>query len=262
MADAGTRRHAFTVAERDRARTRLIAMAREDARVVAAAEVGSQALAPGDRWSDIDLTFGLAADATVPEVLADWTRAIEHELEGVPLFDLPFRSTLYRVFLLPGALQVDVSFTPGAEFGALGPKFRLLFGTAVERERGGPPAAESLLGLGAHHAVRARIAIERDRPWQAEYWIRSLRDESLALECLRHGLETRYARGYDALPAEVTALHRDTLVRSLDRAELMRALQRGIEELLRAAEDAGAMREKLGASLLALTAPDWTGGPA
>jgi hypothetical protein len=34
---------------------------------------------------------------------------------AVHLFDLPFLSSLYRVFLLPGSLQVDLSFTPAAD---------------------------------------------------------------------------------------------------------------------------------------------------
>jgi hypothetical protein len=44
----------------------------------------------------------------------------------------------FRVFLLAGTLQVDLAFWPQAEFGAIAPTFRLLFGTS--RERPAPPA--------------------------------------------------------------------------------------------------------------------------
>ena len=223
----------FTVEQRDRVYERLVQMAHSDPRVVAAAVVGSRAGGGGDRWSDLDLSFGLAAGTDLYEVLSEWTGAMEREFEAVRLFDLPFLSSVYRVLLLPGSLQVDLSFTPGHEFGALGPGFTLLFGEAVERAHLSQPSAEYLLGMGVHHAVRARICIERDRPWQAEYWISGARDQALALACLRHGVESRNARGYDELPAELAATFPGALVRSIDRAELTRALSCTIDLLVR-----------------------------
>src|SRR5262249_15185791 len=124
----------FSGAERDHIRDRLLEMARADPRIVAGAMVGSLALGPGDRWSDVDLTFGLAKGIEALEILGAWTTALGREFGAVHLFDLPLLSTIYRVFLFPGSLQVDLSFTPGAEFGALGPRFKLLFGETVERE--------------------------------------------------------------------------------------------------------------------------------
>jgi hypothetical protein len=44
---------------------------------------------PGDRWSDLDLTFGVADGAPVAELLEDWTRDVADEFETVHLFDLP-----------------------------------------------------------------------------------------------------------------------------------------------------------------------------
>ena len=82
-----------------------------------------------------------------------------------------------------------LSFTPASEFGALGPKFKLLFGAAVQRPHPERPTAHHLFGLGVHHAVRARFCIERGRPWQAQYWIGGVRDQALLLACLRRGLE-------------------------------------------------------------------------
>jgi hypothetical protein len=227
----------FTVEERDRIRARLLEKAQLDPRIVAAAEVGSLALGPGDRWSDIDLSLGLAAGVTVAEILAAWTPEIEREFDAVALFDLPYQSTVYRVFFFPGSLQVDLSFAPGHEFGALGPQFKLLFGEAVTRPAPASPTASHRFGLAVHHALRARFSIERGRFWQAEYWISALRDESLALACSRRGLTAGHARGYDELPEEVRSAHAGTLVRSLDRAELMRALGVAIEGLLRESDE-------------------------
>jgi hypothetical protein len=248
---------AFTVEQRDRVRDRLLEMARADERVVAAAMVGSLAMGGGDRWSDLDLSFGLAQGAKAADVLGDWTRALEREFEAVHLFDLPFMSSLYRVFLFPGSLQVDLSFTPGAEFGALGPKFRLLYGETVEQAHIPSPSAPYLLGLGVHHAVRARFSIERGRPWQAEYWISGVRDQALSLACLRRGLAPASGRGYDDLPAEAMALFRDALVRSTDRGELLRALGAAIEALLRESGEVSGLASKVEEELRGLVSHRW-----
>jgi hypothetical protein len=250
----------FTVEQRERARDRILEMAHADARVIAGAIVGSEAAGHVDRWSDVDLTFGLAPGVTAADVLADWTRQLETEFEAVHLFDLPYLSTVYRVFLFPGTLQVDVSFTPGAEFGALGPRFKLLFGSTVERAHAKPPAAAHLFGLAAHHAVRVRFCIERGRLWQAEYLLSHLRHDTMTLACLRHGLDTAHGRGFDRLPTEAIAQFREGLPRSLDRDELLRALGATIECLLGegryAVPGTCAALEK---GLRDLTKPGWPG---
>jgi hypothetical protein len=250
----------FTVEQRDRTRDRLVEMARNDVRVVAAATVGSLALGGGDRWSDLDLSFGLAEGTSVAEILRDWTPRLEAEMGAVHLFDLPFLSTMYRVFLFPGALQVDLSFTPGAEFGALGPKFQLLYGATVERAHIPGPAAAHEFGLAVHHAVRARICVARGRVWEAEYWIDQVRDVAMSLACLRRGLPARYSRGNDRLPAEVLPLFVEARPRSLESAELLRALGRAIEALLRESEQARGMAAKLEAPLRGLISSAWPEG--
>jgi hypothetical protein len=234
----------FTVEYRNRVRDRLIEIARADRRLVACALIGATA-GGEDRWSDLDITFGLAEDTTLKDVLSDWTRHLQHEFDAVHLFDLPFLSTLYRVFLLPGNLQLDLSFTTKAEFGALGPKFKLLFGTAVERNQVPPPSPQHLFGLAVHHLVRARICIERGRLWQAEYWISAARDHALSLACSRHDLSTSNGRGFDDLPAEILEPFTEALVGSLDRNRLLRALGKTVEGLLHNSEDVCDVASKL-----------------
>jgi hypothetical protein len=242
----------FTVEERDRVRRRLLEIADTDARIVAGAEIGALATG-GDRWSDLDLTFGVADGASVDAVLADWTTAVTDEFAAAHLFDLPFQTTIYRVFLLPGNLQVDLSFTPESAFGARGPKFKLLFGTTVERDPVPPASAQHLFGLGVHHAVRARICIERGRFWQAEYWISALRDEALALACRRRELEGSYGRGFDELPAATLALASTALVGSLEQKDLVRALRDAVDLLLQEADEVREIASELTVQLRELT---------
>jgi hypothetical protein len=170
----------FGIQDRNRVRDRVLQWAESDPRVVAATAVGSLALDEGDRWSDLDLTFAVADDFSIFDVLEDWSRSLMQEFDAAHLFDLPSGPSIYRVFLLPGCLQFDLSFTPASKFGATGPRFKLLFGNSVEKPYPQPPSARELFGYAVHHALRARFCIERGRYWQAEYWISGVRDHASA----------------------------------------------------------------------------------
>ena len=151
----------FTVEERDRLREALIARARDDGRIAGAAVTGSGALGPTDAWSDIDLAFGLSADADRDRTMADWTALMYREHGAVDHTDLTSGRTVFRVFLLASTLQVDLAFAAAAEFGAVAPTFRLLFGTAVERPAQPEPDPGGLVGMAWLYALHARSSIAR-----------------------------------------------------------------------------------------------------
>ncbi len=157
-------------------------------------------------------------------MLADWTAVFSRELGALHHWDLRSGASIYRVFLLPTGLEVDVAVTPQAEFSARGPQFRLLFGPTRQGEPAPQPDAQYLIGLGWHHVLHARASIERGKPWRAAYWIGELRNHIVELACRRLGEESFHARGADRLPAAVTESLTATLVRALDAAELRRAL--------------------------------------
>jgi hypothetical protein len=246
----------FSPEFRERVRDHILGLARSDQRIIAGAAIGSDASGASDRWSDLDLTFGLREGVTASDVLDEWGRNLEKDFGAISLFDLPSRATLYRVFLLPGNLQVDLSFTTGfaAEYG---PRFKLLFGSAVKKEHAAPRPAKEAFGYAVHHAVRARYSIERDRFWQAEYWISGVRDEALALACIRRKLEPYHGRGFDRLPRDVLAQAKPALVRTLDRPELLRALGAAVELLLNEADDTDGSASHLGPQLRALSLAEW-----
>src|SRR2546427_7507668 len=158
----------FTPEQRAHVRERVLELARADARISGGAITGSAAAEAEDRWSDIDLSFGVIDDVEPESVLADWTEALGGELGILHHWDLRSVPTIYRVFLLPGGLELDVAVTPAAQFRARGPKFKLLFGQSVERAAAAPPAVGELIGMGWLSALDARIAIERGKPWAAE----------------------------------------------------------------------------------------------
>jgi hypothetical protein len=241
---------------RDEVESFLIRLAEGDERITAAAVVGSRAHMEGDRWSDIDLTFAVA-DAVEPVgVLDEWAATLRTRFDGTALFDLAAGPVTYRVFLLPGALQVDLSVTATSEFAPRGDTFRLLFGAANDPVAPGPHDSTQTFGHAVHHAVRARVCIERGRAIQAEYWISSIRDETLTLASRRAGVQDWCARGAHLLPTETRKRFADALVRSLDRAELSRALDAAVGLLLDHSDQAPALAARVENQLHAITGLD------
>jgi hypothetical protein len=236
----------FTLEQRDALRERVLRLAHEDERIVAGAAVGSLAVDGGDRFSDLDLTFGVAEQARVADVLADWTQTLIDELAAVQLAELERGPTTYRVFLLPDLLQLDLSMTPAAEFRPAGPRFRLLFG---ETAAGGsedpapsvtgdlflstPAVAEDMFGWGVIYAVYARTCIERGRVWQAEHYVGAVRDHALSLACLCQGLPAVQARGYDDLSPETLARFQHAHIGTLELGALRAALAGSVLALMR-----------------------------
>jgi hypothetical protein len=231
----------FTVEQRDALREHLLRLAETDERVVAGAAVGSLAVDGGDRFSDLDLTFGIADHVALADVLEDWTRTLVDELDAVHLADLERGPTTYRVFLLPDALQFDLSMTPAARFRPAGPRFRLLFGetAAGESAVSSPPVVGDLFGWGVIYALHARACIERGRVWQAEHYVGAVRDHALSLACLREGLPAVQARGYDDLSAETLARYEAAHVGALEPRALRGALAASVLALMHEGAEAG-----------------------
>jgi len=246
----------FDMGHRDHVRDRVLEIASSDPWVVAGAVVGSLAHDEGDRWSDLDLLFAVADEVPLSEVLEAWTTTVVREFQAVHLFDLPSGPIIYRVFLLPHGLELDLSFTRASDFRASGSTFRLLFGEADEEPDEPPPPAHELFGYAVHHTLHARVAIERGRYWQAEYWISALRDRALALACGRLGLDGWYGRDFDRLPADVLVPVNDALVRSLEPDELDRALASAVAALLRESAEVGEMADKVEGQLRELASRD------
>jgi predicted nucleotidyltransferase len=207
---------------RDLVRTRLLDLARADARVTGAAITGSSATGRADEWSDLDLFFGVA---DVAAVLADLTTYLYAELGALHHFDLAAGPAVYRAFLLDDLLEVDLGLTPSPDFRSIGAApFQVVFGEP------GPPSpapgadVDHRAGLIWHHVRHARTAIERGRPWLAEYWISQTRFHVLTLAAHRCGVDPAYAKGADSLPAPLRESLSAALVGDLGVAELSRAL--------------------------------------
>lgn len=252
----------YSAEKRLRLRVELLEEAASDGRLSGAAVTGSAAEGREDQWSDIDLAFGLAGGADLEAVLADWTARMYERCGALHHFDMKAGAWTYRVFLLEGALQVDLAFVPEAEFRPLAPSFRLVFGKAGEARDSGTLAADGVVGMGWLYAIHARSAIGRGRWWQAEYMISGVRDSAMALACLRHGVAAVHGRGFHLLPPEEMASFEAALVRSTEPEELKRAFRAAVNGLVREIRDADPrMAERLEPVLVGIRdEPDWAVG--
>lgn len=213
----------FTPQERDRLRQSLIEEARQDSRITAAALVGSVATDTEDRWSDIDLALRLAPGHLPGDVALSWTGLLRDTYGAIAHTDVWSASTLYRVFLLPSSLQVDVSFWPDQEFRAAGGPISLAFGEANDPAPPGPDPSDKLVGMAWLYALHVRSSIARRRGLQAVSMLNGMREQVVSLACLRLGLPAYQGRGVDRLP---DALKRDleaTLARTTAAAEIARS---------------------------------------
>ena len=217
----------FSQSRRAALREQLLERADRDDRLVGAAITGSRAEGREDEWSDIDLFFGVRTGVPVAEVVDEWSRYCYAHLGAVHHFVLASGPATYRAFLLRDGMQVDLGFAPVEQFGPVGPgAFDVRFGRPAPR-RPTPPDTDFLVGMVWHHVLHARAAIERGRLWAAEHWISALRDVTLTLASIRHGLPYSYARGADDLPTVVTGPLRASLIRNLTAPEARRALLAG-----------------------------------
>ena len=101
----------------------------------------------------------------------------------------------HRPGQLPAWIEVIFNFVPEAGFGSRGPQWRTIFGQSHSLEPFPAPDPQHLAGLVWHHALHARICIERGRWWQAGYWLSGVRDQVIALACVRLGYPGVHAKG-------------------------------------------------------------------
>lgn len=220
----------FTVRERERVRRALLELARADTEVMGAAHVGSYVDGGGDRWSDIDINLAIRGGDLRP-ALERWTGWLYDGFSALHHWDLPAGAAIYRVFLLPGWLEVDLGFRPESDFGPKGPHWETVFGQTIAAPPFATPNLDEVLGHAWHHVRLARVCIERGRVWQAVHWINGARDQVIALAATRLGVPAQYAKGAHLLSAEVTEAWESTLVTSLEPKQLRLALGAVVDAL-------------------------------
>jgi predicted nucleotidyltransferase len=206
----------YTPEERDEIARQLTELLAADERIARAELSGSGVNGYTDRWSDVDLTVTVGEGVDQQEVADAWIGRVYDALPVVHHFAVSFGEEHVRGFLLENLLEVDIGFRPAV---------------AGEGEWPGPdPASEA--GFAWHDVLHAAVAVARGRPWRAQYYVGVVRWRTLALATDRLGLMFGEFKGVDDLPTELRAALAETLPRSLEPDELLRALQAAMHAFL------------------------------
>jgi hypothetical protein len=239
----------FTSEERERLRAELVYAAQKDPNISGAAHTGSAASSRLDRWSDIDLA--LCVKSSYEQVVAEWTDRLYQRHGAVAHVDVMRGATLFRVFLLRNALQVDVAFWRAEEFGAIGPNFQLIFGAPKPPEPTPPANVHALIGMAWLYALHVRSSLARGRLLQAEYMLSGMRNHVFELACLRCGAIAHQGRGLDDLPAAERDVAAECVPRAMEPTALKRAFKNTMSVLVREIRHVGGeSRDRMGEVLM------------
>ena len=258
----------FSEAERDAVLERALALMSEDERIEAVVLTGSLGRGQGDRWSDVDLSAVVADGEDTGAVTNDWEELAYREWPVVHHYATEFGSTRVRGFLLRDALLLDLGFTPIGDFEVWAPVHVLFDRTgrataAAENVTAWTPKPDwrAEAGFAAHDVLHARTAANRGRSWQSLYYLQRIRNRTLALASERRGWDSDEFTRVDDLAEDETRPLEATLVSTLERSDLLAAIDRAtrafLDELRR--HDV-ALAERLAEPLLAIVSESSAAG--
>jgi predicted nucleotidyltransferase len=206
----------FTPEERDATAAAVADALSGDSRVASVISFGSRETGEADKHSDVDLA-ALVHDELDPEpIAAEWVTRLEELLPVLHRFNEQVGPARLCGFLLENFLEVDVAFAHAAVFDEPDEPLAL-----------GPSELAEIYRAKAdfiwHDVLHTVAAIDRGRPLRALFYIERLRHGTIELASARLALDTRHHKQADELPEATRAALDPTLVRSFDRAELLRA---------------------------------------
>ncbi|GAA0725756.1 hypothetical protein GCM10009430_31900 [Aquimarina litoralis] len=223
----------YSKKDRIKVEKQIIDFAKLDSNIIDCAIVGSKSVGNDDKWSDIDLAFGYEIDADINQILRYWSKIMFESFGANKLFDMSYKESLYRVFLLPNALQVDLSFTPSDHFGAITDNFKLIFGNQRKREFKSLPEINSIAGYTILFALKTRTSIEREKYWQAQYYLTKCRENTMILKCLKENLNSFDGRSFDELTPSFLNQIQNTMINEPNKRNLENALKSMIHILIK-----------------------------
>lgn len=215
----------YSIQDRNYVQNLIIELSKNDTRITDCAIVGSESVGENDKFSDIDLTFGVKNDINISQILNEWNDLMSERFDANVLFDLPYEESIYRVYLLPNALQVDLSFTPHKNFGAITTRFKLLFGQSSEREQKRPPELPNVFGYCVLYALKSRCSTERKKYRQSFHYLNELRNNLMILKCLTLKTNPFDGRSYDELPISFLNKIKRTLAKDVKQSDLNNSLK-------------------------------------
>jgi predicted nucleotidyltransferase len=198
----------YTPDERDDVARRLIDLLGADERVDEAVLSGSGAEGYTDRWSDVDIVVVARQDVDHRKLADEWSARMYELFPIVHDYRVSFGEEHVRGFLFEHHLEVDLGFQPWRPDGDEG-----------WTEWGVKPESEA--GFAWHDVLHAVVALRRGRVWRAYYYVGLLRWRTLNLA----GADMSEYKGADDVRPELLEALEETLPRSLEAAELARAVR-------------------------------------
>jgi predicted nucleotidyltransferase len=221
----------FAPSDRDATLVRVLELLEADPRIEAAMVTGSLGSGREDRWSDIDVAT-IVADAEDCEAVAgEWIERLYQELPVAHHYRTAFGTTVVPGFLLDNGLEVDLAFTPSAEFSVWAPVRVAFDRTGVATRAAETPQAWSPTpdwsgeaGFAWHDVLHACVGANRGKPWQSLYYLQRVRNRTLALASERQGFDADEFAHVDDLPATDRDPLLGSLVSDLERTTLLPAI--------------------------------------
>lgn len=221
----------FSADDREAVLSRVLELGEADHRLEAAVLTGSIGSDSADRWSDIDVAFVVSDTESCEMIAEDWKEGCYRSLPVAHHYETAFGTTLVRGFLLDNGLEVDISFTPSAEFTVWSPvsvvfdrRGRTTQIAAVPEEWVPTPDWQGQAGFAWHDVLHACVAANRNKPWQSLFYLQRIRNRTLALASERRGIDADEFKHVDELPAAELEPLTASLVNDLSAASLIEAI--------------------------------------
>ena len=166
-------------------------------------------------------------------VAGDWIERMYRELPVAHHYRTAFGTTVVPGFLLENGLEVDLAFTPSAEFSVWAPVRVAFDRTGVATRAAETPESWSPTpdwsgeaGFAWHDVLHACVAANRGKPWRSLYYLQRVRNRTLVLASERHGFDSDEFTHVDELPATDRDPLLGSLVSDLERTSLLRRHRR------------------------------------
>ncbi len=230
--------HLCTPKEREQILNSLLDALKKDNRSAGVALVGSGAIGFEDTFSDIDLSVVVESSNNIENVFQYWVTQFKQTLHPIGYFETRYANdNLLWGFLLPNFLEIDMGFLGLGNLVARSERWKVIFDNTGRIEEilhrtweNRPPVdirgkyLENFNGIW-HYITHVAILVERGQLLRAIHYLNELRDDTVEIIGLRHGLRTRNWRDVDIFPAKVRRKLNETMVTNMEKPEILRALK-------------------------------------
>lgn len=231
----------FTPSEREKILKHLLTVYKKDDRITGIILVGSGAIGFTDEYSDIDIVAVVDPHYSTQVVFQEWVQRISEELPVIHRFEVSHNEQSFLAgFLLSGCLEIDFGVVSIDELIARKGRWQVLYDRTQEletklqksweaRERDNPQAMGKRLASVWHYIIQAVVSVQRKQLWRALHNLEEIRNRSLRLAGLRHGLVVSHYRQIDELPQNELKAYEQTIAQAVTASEIMRALQVAVQ---------------------------------